>query len=317
MRPCWLFVLCLMCPLVAASCSSNTELDDTLNGNSSQSTITTPTGDINNHNYVDLGLNTLWADRNMGAGKACDVGVQYEIILNKISDAEYQGFSGTSQDPVTQEWGKPWCSPSISDVLELNEKCTFMSTEIDGTEGVKVTGPNGNSIFIPDNIIWLADLASCYYLEEVTGMDYPDLSWIRQTYAKYEDYNNKFILRYCTVITPFPLRPIARYSDSGGDTGDGNISSPYKPDVWLMDYTAYTDKIKVIFRFDSDEKITSAKVYYGTSSPSKSVNATVSGTSMTATVTGLKSGTKYVFQASATNSAGTGYSDITTLMTLY
>lgn len=96
-----------MCPLVAASCSSNTELDDTLNGNSSQSTITTPTGDINNHNYVDLGLNTLWADRNIGAGKACDVGVQYEIILNKISDAEYQGFSGTSQDPVTQEWGKP------------------------------------------------------------------------------------------------------------------------------------------------------------------------------------------------------------------
>ena len=58
-------------------------------------------------------------------------------IYNIIGDAKY--------DPATANWGGSWKMPSKADIQELKDKCTW---EFEGS-GYKVTGPNGNSIFLP------------------------------------------------------------------------------------------------------------------------------------------------------------------------
>ena len=58
-------------------------------------------------------------------------------IYNLIGDAQY--------DPATANWGANWQMPTTAQLKELVEKCTW---EFNGT-GYKVTGSNGNSIFLP------------------------------------------------------------------------------------------------------------------------------------------------------------------------
>lgn len=82
--------------------------------------------------YIDLGLpsGTLWADRNMGASAVYDCG-----ILCSKDEAE-------------------GCLPTYKQCAELIEKCEFASCLMPDSNGmmcncIKVTGPNGNSIFFP------------------------------------------------------------------------------------------------------------------------------------------------------------------------
>ncbi|MEF9924564.1 MAG: serine/threonine protein kinase, partial [Muribaculaceae bacterium] len=39
--------------------------------------------------------------------------------------------------------------PTKAQMEELDSKCTWEGTTLNGVKGVKVTGPNGNSIFMP------------------------------------------------------------------------------------------------------------------------------------------------------------------------
>ena len=65
-------------------------------------------------------------------------------------------------------------------------------------------------------------------------------------------------------------------------------------------------------------KVTSAKVYYGTSSnPTKSVSATVSGVLITANISGLKKGTTYYIKCVATGKGGTTTTGTTKVITNY
>ena len=123
--------------------------------------------DTDNHEYVDLGLSSLWSTVNLGATKSTDAGNYYawgetepktsfakenyehydsntggfKNIGNVISDTEY--------DAVKTAWGGKWHMPTYYDFQELCEQCTWRNTRINGVEGYMVTGPNGNSIFLP------------------------------------------------------------------------------------------------------------------------------------------------------------------------
>ena len=87
-------------------------------------------------NVVDLGLGVYWSNRNYGANRPSDVGVYigepYQIIENKLP------FSGLHHRLPTEQ-----------ELKDLVEKCSWTATTEEGTNGYKVTGPNGNSIFIP------------------------------------------------------------------------------------------------------------------------------------------------------------------------
>ena len=52
-------------------------------------------------------------------------------------------------DAATANWGGFWRMPNIDELKELQNNCTWKFTSINGVNGYKVTGMNGNSIFLP------------------------------------------------------------------------------------------------------------------------------------------------------------------------
>ena len=120
-------------------------------------------------NAVDLGLpsGTLWASYNVGARKPEEYGDYYawgEIdTKDSYTWSNYihcdgtketihdigTDISGTDYDVAHMLWGGRWTMPTLSQITELINRCTFESTILNGVAGFRVIGPNGNSIFLP------------------------------------------------------------------------------------------------------------------------------------------------------------------------
>ena len=136
-------------------------------------------GTINGHEYVDLGLPSgiKWATCNVGASSPEDYGDyyawgetktksnytwktykwcngSYKTITKYCTDSSYGRVDNKTvlepEDDVAHvQWGGSWRIPTRAEQDELREKCTWVWTTLNGIEGYKVTGPNGNSIFLP------------------------------------------------------------------------------------------------------------------------------------------------------------------------
>ena len=145
-----------------------------------------------------------------------------------------------------------------------------------------------------------------------------------------------FVTFYCNRFEcqTWAVRPVTKYgatgkdndnnnngdNNVGGSSDGGNSTSYEKPDIAFNDFTAYQTKLKVVYKiYNKDKaKVTSAKVYYGTSSnPTKSVSATVSGVLITANISGLKKGTTYYVKCVATGKGGTTTTGTTKVITNY
>ena len=79
---------------------------------------------------VDIGLSVFWADRNVGA------------------DAP-QAYGDYFPFRASVPWGGEWRTPTAAELEDLSNKCSWELTALEGIAGYKVTGPNGNSIFLP------------------------------------------------------------------------------------------------------------------------------------------------------------------------
>ncbi len=55
----------------------------------------------------------------------------------------------SEDDAAIDNLGGKWRIPTDAEFTELREKCTWEWTSVNGINGQKVTGPNGNSIFLP------------------------------------------------------------------------------------------------------------------------------------------------------------------------
>lgn len=114
--------------------------------------------------YVDLGLpsGTLWAEHNVGALFPEGYGDHFaygeiEPKANYTSDncSSYQQdlgeISGNPMfDAATANWGDDWRMPTLEEMFELTQECTWTWTEVNGVSGYKVTSKtNGNYIFLP------------------------------------------------------------------------------------------------------------------------------------------------------------------------
>ena len=102
--------------------------------------------------YVDLGLSVRWASKNMGAETISESGKYFKgvyILDVNTWDSIPKEFGGTKNDPVTNELGKSFRLPSMSEWKELIEKCVWTWAEIDGVSGYIVSANNGNKIFLP------------------------------------------------------------------------------------------------------------------------------------------------------------------------
>ena len=136
--------------------------------------------------YVDLRLSsgTLWATMNVGADSPEDYGDYFawgetvgyndgyttfdwtnyrhcngsKNTLTKYcndSNYGYNGFTDTlteleaEDDAAYVNWGIKWRMPTDAQWTELRTECTWSWTTKNGVNGRLVTGPNGNSIFLP------------------------------------------------------------------------------------------------------------------------------------------------------------------------
>ena len=121
---------------------------------------------------VDLGLSVKWATFNVGAKSPEEYGgyyawgetwekKNYDLFRSKyyidtngdgIKDTWQnigENISGTEYDVAHVEWGGSWRMPTLDEIKELLDKCSWEWTTVNGVNGQKVTGPSGNSIFLP------------------------------------------------------------------------------------------------------------------------------------------------------------------------
>ena len=126
---------------------------------------------------VDLGLSVKWASCNVGANKPEEYGdyfawgeVKPKSVYNwttykyckgtnktmtKYSTDSYYGIVDNKttleaqDDAATANWGGAWRMPTKAEQDELRTKCTWVWTTLNGVNGYKVIGSNGNSIFLP------------------------------------------------------------------------------------------------------------------------------------------------------------------------
>ena len=153
------YLLCGALALLFAACSSAEQADG--------------------HEYIDLGLpsGTLWATCNVGANSPEENGdyfawgeTQPKHVYNwetyKLCEGDFRSMTkyctelyyGTidnkttlelSDDAANVNWGGSWRMPTYEEFDELRTECTWKWTTKKGVAGRKVTGPSGNSIFLP------------------------------------------------------------------------------------------------------------------------------------------------------------------------
>ena len=123
-------------------------------------------GNISETIAVDLGLSVKWSKMNMGAdhpsvnfvgsyyawGDTTDLGKWGGIdkYWPQSKPMPKQSISGTSIDFAHLRWGGKWRIPTLDEWQELIDRCKWRFRNAgDGAAGYVVTGPNGNSIFLP------------------------------------------------------------------------------------------------------------------------------------------------------------------------
>ena len=309
-------------------------------------------GVINGHEAVDLGLSVKWASCNYGASSSYSYGNYYAWGETSTRNSYYRdsykyynpktdrdndlmnNIQGSKYD-VAKNWGGSWRMPSKAEFEELVNKCTWKWTTVSGTNGYKVTGSNGISIFLPANGSYFATEKGAkagIWGEYWTGTFKNTTDFYSHAYALTFTQSKKNI-DGCYRYVGLAIRPVttSAFSSSsqggnngGGSTGGGGntggSTSYEKPDIAFDDFTAYQTKLKVVYKiYNKDKaKVTSAKVYYGTSSnPTKSVSATVSGVLITANISGLNKGTTYYVKCVATGKGGTTTTGTTKVITNY
>jgi len=155
---------------------------------------------------IDLGLSVKWASRNVGSSSPEGYGGYYawgeteekndydwdtyKYWSDRNGDGwfdsnEHQNIgsniSGTQYDVAHVKWGGSWRMPTLDEVKELVNNCTWKWTTYNGVNGQLVTGPNGNSIFLPvagyrDGTTSLEGLGA-YYWSATLHEDYSDAAY--------------------------------------------------------------------------------------------------------------------------------------------
>ena len=130
---------------------------------SSASSLSSSSGKINGHEYVDLGLSVKWATCNVGANSPADYGNYYAwgetATKSKYTEKNSKTYGkkkmgdiagNSSYDAARANWGGSWRLPTKAEFQELLDNCNSEWTTVSGVKGRKFTSKkNGKSIFLP------------------------------------------------------------------------------------------------------------------------------------------------------------------------
>lgn len=167
---------------------------------------------------VDLGLSVLWADRYVGADSPEERGDYFAWgetepkDWGRKEDWKFYGVDyadipilihGTEHDAARMNWGGKWRLPTMGEVAELKEKCTFSGN----SSGCTVTGPNGNTIYF-------AETGAKFWDNDIIGHKIEDCTmWhSHQMYYWSLSYSSRWWCHYTTSsVHPengYHIRPV-------------------------------------------------------------------------------------------------------------
>ena len=159
--------------------------------------------------YVDLGLpsGTKWAKCNVGASTPEEYGDYFawgetepkdnyswstykwcngtEYTLTKYCAEDNKTVLELEDDAATVNWGKEWRTPTGEEFYELFNNCTCIWTTMNGVNGCKLVGSNGNSIFLPaageyyDTTLYEEGTCCSYWLNTISRFAYANYVTIR------------------------------------------------------------------------------------------------------------------------------------------
>ena len=174
---------------------------------------------------IDLGLSVKWASWNIGASKPEEYGsyfswgetspknnyawstYKYGNPPSKYNSTDNKKTLDSSDDAAVVLWGGKWRMPTNEEEKELYERCKWTYTKRNGINGYQVSGPNGNSIFLP--LAGLYDANSTLNSENSGG-------W----YWSSTSLNNLYA---CGL---YLLSSTVSYSISSHDKCDGHVIRP-------------------------------------------------------------------------------------------
>ena len=183
---------------------------------------------------VDLGLSVKWSSHNVGAASASDFGQYFfwgDTIGVSSSESQYpqevpytgqysefenilqNHIAKTKFDAAYQLQGKNWRMPTTAEYKELIDKCTCVEIYINNAKGYLLTGPNGNTLFLPNaenRKLWLGRMydngeyfnSAAYWTDELADINNINI---------YVNNRIETMRRY----SPFALPIRAVYDESG------------------------------------------------------------------------------------------------------
>ena len=282
------------------------------------------TGTISGHDYVDLGLPSglKWATCNVGATTPEDYGNYYAwgetttkseySIENSLTYGRDMGdISGNvNYDAARANWGSNWRMPTKAEMEELRDNCTWTWITQGNVNGMKVTGPNGNSIFLP--AAGYCNGSSHYYVGEIGHYwsSTPNESDTRS--ACFFDFGtfdrDDLDVHWEYRSYGHSVRPVS------GTINYGTTDTEELPTVTTNSVTSITKNSAQCggnVTSDGGATVTERGVCWSTyQNPTIYDNTTHDGTGtgvFTSHITNLSPGTTYYVRAYATNSQGTAY----------
>lgn len=183
-------------------------------------------------NAVDLGLSVEWADCNVGASGPYESGHIYSFAdidkkygfsstIHSYNPADYlfdKDLSDPAYDVAAYLWGDGWRIPSRAEWEELIANCSFewQTAAETGRDGVKVTAPNGNSIFLSAEgryIYWASDYLGreAQYWSSTPNTDDPGNRLAYSfLYSNREELSptNPGTVNWTSYISGLPVRPV-------------------------------------------------------------------------------------------------------------
>lgn len=163
-------------------------------------------GVANGHEWVDLGLpsGTKWATCNVGAMTPYYCGFYFLYgetnpirddaenesrcchknysDIKKMGIVDHNGNLEMCYDAASANWGTKWRMPTKQECEELVDKCKWIWSVQGGSNGYKIIGPNGNTIFL---------IASGYFNLFIIGTIREESSYYMSSTSKDTEYGLK------------------------------------------------------------------------------------------------------------------------------
>lgn len=217
------------------------------------------TGEINGHEYVDLGLSVLWATCNIGADSPEDNGTKFPFVYpnwykeDDGGESWYRHFaslnlkpddsiSGTYLDIAKDKWGSKWRLPTDDEIRELWVNC---KDELVPSVGMRaVSKINGKSILFPINFsrdnfntafVWSGDIVTYKFSNSdkeeigaygVEANQVDDGGYITdgKRCIAYRYYHER-LYTYLYDVYLYPIRPVADRNNGDVSTCNGSCTA--------------------------------------------------------------------------------------------